>query len=216
MAAARGDGEQGRGGGVGFFCPGSPMASTAGLAALAVPTDPAGASAGAALRAAGYRGERIVMIRIEDLAAPRAMAALAAERLGQIGFDVAVEPVRLIDLVPVLLRTQPSGAGGWNVVIGYWSGHDMWHPGMHRYLRAEGRASEVGWPSSERLEAMRRAWLAADAPAVQRDIAAEIQVQAFDDVPYVPLGHWVRPTAYAADLGGVLDGFPLFWNVRRG
>ena len=52
--------------------------------------------------------------------------------------------------------------------------------------------------------------------AGQEAIAADMQLRAFEDVPYVPLGQWVRPTAHAADLSGMLDGFPLFWNLRRG
>ena len=102
------------------------------------------------------------------------------------------------------------------MVIGYWPGHDFWHPGMHRYLRASGRESEVGWPSSEGLEALRRAWLAAPDNARRRAIAADTQAQAKEGLPYIPLGQWLRPTAYAAGLTGMLDGFPLFWNLRRG
>ena len=169
----------------------------------------------AALRAAGYRGETIGVLGIADLPEPRAMTALGTEMLRAIGFAVELVQVPVAALVPRLLRTQPVGAGGWNVVFGYWSGLDQWHPGMHRYLAAEGLASEVGWPSSERLEAMRRAWLAAPDLAAQQSVAAEMQVQAFQDVPYVPLGQWLRPTAYAATLTGMLDAYPLFWNVRR-
>jgi len=40
-------------------------------------------------------------------------------------------------------------------------------------------------------------------------------MQAFEDVPYVPLGAHYSPSAYRADLDGVLTGFPMFWNLRR-
>jgi peptide/nickel transport system substrate-binding protein len=43
----------------------------------------------------------------------------------------------------------------------------------------------------------------------------EIQTQAFEDVPYYPLGLSHLPTAYRADITGMLEGFVLFWNVRR-
>ena len=29
------------------------------------------------------------------------------------------------------------------------------------------------------------------------------------------LGNWTAPTAHRADLIGMLDGFSLFWNLRR-
>jgi peptide/nickel transport system substrate-binding protein len=144
------------------------------------------------------------------------MALAGAEMLRRIGLNVQLEFVPVRNLVARLLRTQPAGAGGWSVVIGYWPGHDFWHPGMHRYLRATGREAEVGWPSSEGLEALRRAWLVAPDPAQRRLIAADAQAQALEDLPYIPLGQWMRPTAHAAGLTGMLEGFPLFWNVQRG
>ena len=194
---------------VGFFCPASPMAQPA-------TTKPDEAASRAALQAAGYRGELVVALVIADLAEPRALALVGAEMLKRIGLNVQVEFVPVRNLVARLLRTQPAGAGGWSVVIGYWPGHDFWHPGMHRYLRATGRESEVGWPSSEGLEALRRTWLATPDPAQRRLIAADAQTQALEDLPYIPLGQWLRPTAYAAGLTGMLEGFPLFWNLRRG
>lgn len=211
MAAATGAGPEQWRGGVGFFCPQSPMAGAAGPPAATLPPE----AARAAIRAAGYRDERIVVLGVGDLPAVRAMAETGAALLTRLGFNVQLQLLKLREMVPRLLRTQPSGAGGWNVVFGYWSGHDHWNPGMHRYLRGDGLADEVGWPASERLEAMRRAWLAAPDLAAQRAIAADMQLQAFEDVPYVPLGQWVRPTAHAAGLTGMLDGFPLFWNLRR-
>ena len=42
-----------------------------------------------------------------------------------------------------------------------------------------------------------------------------MQRQAFVDVPYVPLGQFFSPTAYRADLDGVLKGVALFYGVRR-
>jgi peptide/nickel transport system substrate-binding protein len=46
-------------------------------------------------------------------------------------------------------------------------------------------------------------------------LAAEIQGQAFEDVPYYPLGLYYNPTAYRGDLSGIVNGGPFFWNVRR-
>jgi len=43
-----------------------------------------------------------------------------------------------------------------------------------------------------------------------------MQRQAFQDVPYVPLGQFYQPTAFRDDLNGMLKGLPLFWNIRRG
>ena len=37
-----------------------------------------------------------------------------------------------------------------------------------------------------------------------------------DEVPFFPLGQLYQPTAYKKELSGVLEGFVLFWNVKRG
>ena len=49
----------------------------------------------------------------------------------------------------------------------------------------------------------------------QARICADIQREAFVEVPYVPMGQYLQPTAYRSSLEGVLQGFALFWNVRR-
>jgi peptide/nickel transport system substrate-binding protein len=42
-----------------------------------------------------------------------------------------------------------------------------------------------------------------------------MQVEAFQQVPYLPLGEYFQPTAYTKKLTGVLKGLPLFWNVDK-
>jgi peptide/nickel transport system substrate-binding protein len=66
-----------------------------------------------------------------------------------------------------------------------------------------------------RLEALRDQWLVADSLATQKFLATQIQLQAFEDVPYLPVGSYQQPTAYKADLTGMLKGLILFTNVRR-
>lgn len=50
--------------------------------------------------------------------------------------------------------------------------------------------------------------------AEQKKLAAEIQAQAFEDVPYL-LGLAYFPTAFRADLIDIPHGYPAFWGVRR-
>ena len=61
----------------------------------------------------------------------------------------------------------------------------------------------------------RKAWFDAKTLPEQKKIAEQMQLQAFEDVPYIPLGQSIPPTAYRRDITGVLDGHPFFWNVRR-
>ena len=59
-----------------------------------------------------------------------------------------------------------------------------------------------GWPSSPRLEALRADWLRTDGLAEQQRIARDMQLQAFQDVPYIPLGQTISPSASAGRSAG--------------
>jgi peptide/nickel transport system substrate-binding protein len=48
----------------------------------------------------------------------------------------------------------------------------------------------------------------------QKHICRELQLQFWQDVPYIPMGETFQPTAYC-NLGDVQRGFPLFYGVRR-
>jgi peptide/nickel transport system substrate-binding protein len=78
----------------------------------------------------------------------------------------------------------------------------------------EAAGSAPGWPSSPRIEALRQQWLDAPDLSTRKSLARDLQLQALSDVPYVPLGQMLQATAHRNHLTGVLNGFPLFWNVR--
>ena len=65
------------------------------------------------------------------------------------------------------------------------------------------------------LEALRDAWLSAGDLAAQKQIAEDIQRQAFVDVPYIPLGQILPTWAYQRTITDVLTGYALFWQVRK-
>jgi peptide/nickel transport system substrate-binding protein len=62
---------------------------------------------------------------------------------------------------------------------------------------------------------MRQKWLDTDGIEAQKAICAEMQRQAFQDIPYIPLGEYHTLTAYRADLTGFPPGAALFYGVRK-
>jgi len=42
-----------------------------------------------------------------------------------------------------------------------------------------------------------------------------MQLQMWQDVPYIPMGHWVRPTAHRRDIIDLPWGFAAFYGTRR-
>jgi peptide/nickel transport system substrate-binding protein len=199
--------------GCGYFTPGTPMASEAGLEALTGPRDLAKVKR--ALAEAGYQGERIALLAPTNIASAKALADITNDLMKQLGLAIDYQAMDWATLVQRRTKKEPLDQGGWSLYHTSWSGNDHLNPVGHVFLRGNGPEATVGWPTAPKLEALREAWLAAPDLAAQKSLAAELQRQAFEDVPYIPLGQYFAPTAYQANLQGVLSGNPVFWNVRR-
>jgi len=199
--------------GVGFFAPNGPWASDAGMDYLNSKRDIARTKR--ELTAAGYKGEKVAVLVPTDVPSLKYAGDVGVDMLTRCG--LAVEPLYMDwgSVVQRLGRTDAADAGGWNVYHSYWSGVDQLDPAVNSSLRATGRRGRTGWPDSPKLEALRDAWLDSTDVAEQKKIAREIQLQAFEDVPYMPFGQFFGPMAYRKNITGVLDGYALFWNVKR-
>jgi peptide/nickel transport system substrate-binding protein len=98
----------------------------------------------------------------------------------------------------------------------FWSGLDQANPAVSSFLRGNGQAAPVGWPTSEGIEALRQQWLDAPDVADKKKLATEIQRQAFTDLPYLPLGQYFYQSSFKPSITGILQGVPVFWNVKKG
>jgi len=201
--------------GLGFFMPGSPSDGKAGMDTVANrPRD--ATAARRELEAAGYRGEKVVLLEPTDIANLRALAAVAGDLMKRIGMNVDVQSMGWNALVQRRFRQEPVEQGGWSVFCTFWNGLDQFSPAGHAFLRGNGQPTGPGWPTSERIETLRNQWLdALDAPS-QRRWADDLQRAAYTDVPYVPLGQMFNATAYRRELTGMPGIVPAFWGVRRG
>ncbi|MBC9207423.1 ABC transporter substrate-binding protein [Roseomonas aerophila] len=200
--------------GVGFFPPGTPYASDVGLSGI---TDtPDMEQAKRALSAAGYKGERIVVLGPADRAAVKAASDVAADQLARMGFNVDYQVADWGTVSARVVKKEPPEQGGWSVYFGIWSGLSVINPAVHQSLQGTGNDAWTGWPTLPELESLRQSWLDAPDLAAQQRVAREVQARAFQDVPYVPLGQFFAPIAHRKDLTGIVQGFPVFWNVRRG
>jgi peptide/nickel transport system substrate-binding protein len=201
---------------IGLFAAGTPLANDAGLEVLRGPRDYAAARQ--ALTRAGYNGERIVVLAPTDAQGIRALSLAGTDQLRRAGMNVDLQEM---DLGTVLRRRQNQAApdkGGWNA---FFILIDRSNPNTNPYgntwLRADGLAAFDGWPTSPRIEALRAAWLDAGNIDEQRRICTELQMQLWQDVPYIPVGEYWQSTAYRKDLVDVLPGcFAVFWGIRRG
>ena len=199
---------------VGVFCPQSPMASDAGMAALTAPRDYARVKRD--LAAAGYNGERVAYLSAADNYGMSQQDTVGADQMRRAGMNVDVVAV---DFGTWLQRRANPGLpdkGGWNVTDTYLPGLELWDPAVNLALRGNGKAAWPGWPTSPALESLREQWFVAPDEAARKAICHNAQLQAWQDVPFIPTCQWKSVSAYRKSLKGLLSGMPLFYNVSKG
>lgn len=198
---------------VGYFLPGTPMASATGLDAIKEPPDRG--TARRLLKEAGYNGERLVYLVPGDIATIKAQGEVVTDALTKAGFNIDMQ---VMDWGTVLARAnnrQAPDKGGWHLVGTFTAGVGLLNPSSNNFLRGSGASAIFGWSDIPRLEELRMAWFRAPDESSQAAICAEIQRVAFETLPYAPTGLYFQQTAYRSNLTGVQKGLPLFYGVRR-
>jgi peptide/nickel transport system substrate-binding protein len=198
---------------LGFFCPGTPMASDAGLDVLKGPRDLARVKRDIA--AAGYKGETVLLMVPSNAQVLMTQGAVMEDMLRQVGFNVETYAVEFNAMLQRRNRRGPVSDGGWSAFVTNWVGADWLNPGTHFALRGAGEAGYAGWATIPKIEELRNAWFEAPDEAAQAAICRDLQLEAMKEVPFYPLGQYLQPTAFRANLTGILPGFSTFWNLRR-
>jgi ABC-type transport system substrate-binding protein len=143
-------------------------------------------------------------------------ANVAVDMMQKVGMNAELQTFDWATLLQRVQKKEPVDQGGWSCITFQSAAIDFIDPAVNPYLRGNGLNSpRPGWPTSPRTEELRDAWIEASDLATRKRIATEIQLQAFQDIPYIPICLVRYFTAYRNDLSGVLPGFSVFWNVRR-
>nr|WP_158746522.1 ABC transporter substrate-binding protein [Acidisphaera sp. L21] len=199
----------------GFFLPGSPLATEAGLDTMAKGA-PDYDKVKRNLQEAGYKGEKIVLAVPTDLASLNAMSEIAGDMFRRTGVNLDYQASDW-GSVATRVMTNKDGLdkGGWSAWCNYIPGIIALNPATQSYVRGPGKSGTSGWPDLPKIEALRDQFLAADNLADQKHITEEIQLQAFQDIPYLPTGAYTPPTAFRSNVTGIVEGFPLFYNLQK-
>jgi len=212
MTAVAGTDPAGWSDGVGVFCPDTPMASSAGMEVLTAPRDLARSKR--ELAAAGYKGERVVILAATDYPSLNAMAQVGADLLQRIGMNVDLQAMDWGTIQQRRIKKDPVDKGGWSIFFSFFAGMEVFNLASHQNIRGSGLAGPPGWPNSPALEKLRADWFAAPDLETQKRICADIQRQVWIDVPYIPLGRFYQPTAYRRGMSRPQAGFPVFYGVQ--
>ena len=171
---------------VGFFLPDTPMASDAGIEAVAGPVDLPRVRR--LLAESGYKGEKLVFLMATDYPSVNAEGEVVADAWRKAGFNVDLQALDGGTVTQRVASREPVEKGGWNAFCAYTAGVSILNPAAHNYLRGSGKNTTFGWPDIPRLEELRNAWFDAPDQAAQAAICRDMQRVAFETLPYLPTG----------------------------
>jgi len=197
---------------IGLFGPTSPEFNEAGIEVISGPRDYDKVKR--ELAAAGYRGEPVVVLMSEVGFLPP-ISHVGADQLRKAGMNVDLQTMDLPTLFRRRTNNAPPDKGGWNIFFGIQDCMFTDNPATNWAIRGNGRSGSEGWPDSPRLEALRNAWLDATDVDYEKRIGEQMQLQIWQDVPYIPMGHWIRSSAHRRNIVDIPWGFPAFYGVRR-
>ncbi len=171
----------------------------------------------ALLKEAGYDGTPIVLMHPTDVGSLRTQPVVVAQAMRDAGFVVDLQAMDWQTLVGRRASQAAPADGGWNMFITNWVGADVFNPLVNNMVNGKGpEGGWFGWPDVPKLEELRMAYATSPTLEEQKMLAEEIQKLAYDEGVYAPIGQYFIPSAWSAQLDGVLDGpVPFFWNISK-
>ena len=164
------------------------------------------------LKASGYDGTPVVILKPTDIFSINKLPDVGAQVLRQAGFKVDLQ---VMDWQTMLGRRAKKE--GWSLIFAAWDSPDIWNPINNAALDARGEKSAgVGWPTDERLEALRAQFLRETDDAKKKKLAEAIQARAFEVGTHAPIGEYRQPGAMLKNVSGIVTGpGNFYWNVRK-
>ena len=197
----------------GVFTCGTPLANEAGSEVLKIHDID---KAKAALAAAGYNGEKVVLVAPGDYPQINALSMVTADVLRRLGMNLEVVSTDWGTLVQRRASKEPVEKGGWSIIHTTSSGQSLSLPAYHLFLRANGPQAWFGWPEDAEIERLRGAWTETGDAAESRRIAEALNRRAMEVMAYVPLGFYWQPSAWRRNVTGVFKSpVTAFWNMGK-
>jgi peptide/nickel transport system substrate-binding protein len=159
----------------------------------------------------------IVMLHVANAPGIAALGNVTRQVLVDLGFKVDMQAMDFQTFATRRLNTKSVGEGGWNIAHTTNTVPDQGNPLSNPFLVATGPpASAWGWPTDPKTEALRLKFATAADAGARKQLAAEIQKQAYEQVLYLPLAQFTAPSAWRNNLQGVLKSpVMLLYNIEK-
>jgi peptide/nickel transport system substrate-binding protein len=214
LRAVAGDDPAGWGVCEGVFTCGTPLANEVGSDLLKVHNIE---RAKQALAAAGYNGEKVVLIAPGDYPQINALSLVTADVIRRLGMNLEFVSADWGTVIQRRASKEPVDRGGWSIFHTTSSGQSLTLPVFNLFLRANGPRAWFGWPDVPEIERLRGEWVEKGGdPAESRRIAEELNRLAMHEMYYIPLGFYWQPSAWARNVTGVFRApATVFWNIGK-
>jgi peptide/nickel transport system substrate-binding protein len=169
------------------------------------------------VKASGYDGTPIVVMKPTDLASIQKLPDVAAQLLRQAGFKVDLQAMDWQTLVGRRAKKDAPDKGGWHMFLTAWQAFDVWSPIANPTMDTRGEKSTwFGWASDDKLAALRNEFMRATDDATKKKLADQMHARAFEVGTHVALGEYSQPMAARKSITGffVTNG-NLYWNLKK-
>jgi peptide/nickel transport system substrate-binding protein len=168
------------------------------------------------LKASGYDGTPVLIMKPTDLASIGKLPDVAAQLLRQAGFKVDLQAMDWNSVVSRRAKKEAPAQGGWNIFCTAWVAPDIWNPLGNAAVGGAGEKSWFGWPTDPELEKLRDDFARATEETKKKTLAEAIQARAFEIGTHAPLGEYINPIASRKNVTGwVIGSGDIYWNVRK-
>ena len=170
----------------------------------------------AMLTAAGYKGEKIVLLLPTDRPQYAAAVTVLGAALRKAGIAVDMQSADWSTISVRRARKDPIDKGGYHIFITSHGGPDAANPVANTWLASGCAKANPGWPCDPELDGAITAWSRETDRAKQHQLIEKIQARAYVSVPYIPYGQFFQPIAFRSNIKGVLEsGQPVYWNIEK-
>lgn len=199
---------------MGYLATGKPEVDRAGIEAATTRRSPAELKA--MFAAAGYKGEKIVLLHTSDQPFYHAATLVVADSLSRAGLNVDDQAMDWGTVLQRRAKKDPIEQGGWSLFVSVTPVPEYINPLLGSLLRGNGKDAWIGWPDIPKIEAAYNTWLDTADPAAQTRLEREIHLTAYDEVPFIPMGRYMPRVAWSKAMSAPLKGpAPVFWDIRK-
>lgn len=180
-------------------------------------TGPNSKKAAELFKKAGYDGRPVVVLQATDNTFANPAAMLTAQGLRQAGVNVDLAPMDWGAVVTRRASKKPISEGGWNTFFTASFGSELVDPIAFGAHAATGEKGWFGWPKDDLQEQLRDRWATAETPEQRKELAREMQRNAWNYVPQVYCGQFYPRSVWRKNLTGVLKipQIVAFWNMEK-